>query len=216
MNITRPSRNQTLKQVAIIFVLALACYFLHLVPFVFYTILCLFLVYLLYVLGLHLFAAKHLERKWPTRVLKTLERPIFFMGDFFETPSGKQVINAGIQLSVVGISLVILLLAILSILEAGFIAQDYQKLIIVYFLITLVAIGISSSGFESFINQKLFKAIQAPYSAQVATKLIYEAYMVLLITTTLHKLEDPAKLDFWNLVALPSFATFIAWERFKG
>lgn len=210
------SKSQTLNQVAIIFVLALACYFLHFVPFVFYTILCFFLVYLLYLLGLHFFATKHPERQWPTRVLKVLERPLFFMGDFFETPSGKRVINAGIQLSVVLLSLVILALAILGILDAEFITKDYLKLFVAYLLIAIVAIEVSSKGFEQFINERIFNSIPAPYSAEVAKKMIYVAYMILLITTTLHKLEDPAKLDFWNLVAMPSFATFIAWERFKG
>ena len=216
MNITQPSKNQTLKQVAIIFVLALACYFLQLVPFVFYTILCLFLVYLLYLLGLHLFAAKHPERKWPTKVLNVLKRPLFFIVDFFESPSGKRVIDAGIQLSVVGVSLIILILVILGIIDAEFIPHDYLKLFVAYLLIAIVAIAVSSKGFERFINERVFKSIPAPYSAEVAKKLIYVVYMVLLILTTLHKLEDPSKLDFWNLVAMPSFATFIAWERFKG
>ena len=216
METIRQTNNQTLKQAMTIIVIAVVCYFLQLVPFVFYTILCLSLVYLLYLLGLHLFAAKHPERQWPTRVLKTLERPLFFVVDFFETPSGKQVINAGIQLSVVGISLVILLLAILGILDAEFIKQDYLKLFVAYLLIAIVAIGVSSKGFEQFINERIFKSIPAPYSAEVAKKLIYVAYMIVLIATTLHKIVDPTKLDFWNLVVLPSFVTFIAWERFKG
>lgn len=216
METIRQTNNQTLKQAMTIIVIAVVCYFLQLVPFVFYTILCFFLVYLLYLLGLHFFATKHPERQWPTRVLKALERPLFFMGDFFETPSGKRVINAGIQLSVVLLSLVILALVILGILDAEFITKDYLKLFVAYLLIAIVAIAVSSKGFERFINERIFKSIPAPYSAEVATKMIYVAYMVLLITTTLHKLEDPAKLDFWNLVVLPSFATFIAWERFKG
>lgn len=126
------------------------------------------------------------------------------------------MIDAGIQLSVVGVSLIILILVILGIIDAEFIKPDYLKLFLAYLLIAIVAIAVSSKGFERFINERIFKSIPAPYSAEVANKMIYVAYMVLLITTTLHKLVDPAKLDFWNLVAMPSFATFIAWERFKG
>ena len=125
------------------------------------------------------------------------------------------MIDAGIQLPVVGVSLIILILVILGIIDAEFIPQDYLKLFVAYLLIAIVAIAVSSKGFERFINERIFTSIPAPYSAEVA-KMIYVAYMVLLITTTLHKLEDPSKLDFWNLVVLPSFATFIAWERFKG
>lgn len=126
------------------------------------------------------------------------------------------MIDAGIQLSVVGVTLIILILVILGILNAEFIPQDYLKLFVAYLLIAIVAIGVSSKGFEQFINERIFNSIPAPYSAEVAKKLIYVAYMVLLILTTLHKLEDPSKLDFWNMVAMSSFATFIAWERFKG
>lgn len=126
------------------------------------------------------------------------------------------MIDAGIQLSVIGVSLIILILVILGIIDAEFIKPDYLKLFLAYLLIAIVAIGITSKDFERFINERIFKSIPAPYSAEVAKKLIYVAYMVLLILTTLHKLEDPSKLDFWNLVVLPSFATFVAWERFRS
>ncbi len=126
------------------------------------------------------------------------------------------MIDAGIQLSVIGVSLIILILVILGIIDAEFIKPDYLKLFLAYLLIAIVAIAVSSKGFERFINERIFKSIPAPYSAEVAKKLIYVEYMVLLITTTLHKLEDPSKLDFWNLVAMPSFANFVAWERFRS
>ena len=126
------------------------------------------------------------------------------------------MIDAGIQLSVIGVSLIILILVILGIIDAEFIKPDYLKLFFFFFFIAIVAIAVSSKGFERFINERIFKSIPAPYSAEVAKKLIYVEYMVLLITTTLHKLEDPSKLDFWNLVAMPSFANFVAWERFRS
>lgn len=162
------NNNQTLRRAMTIIVIAIVCYFLQLVPVVAYIILCLFLVYLLYLLGLHLFATEHPERQWPTRAIKALERPLFFIVDFFESPLGKRVIYAGIQLPVVGVSLIILILVILGILNAEFIPQDYLKLFVAYLLIAIVAIAVSSKGFERFINERIFKSIPAPYSAEVA------------------------------------------------
>ena len=57
------------------------------------------------------------------------------------------MIDAGIQLSVIGVSLIILILVILGIIDAEFIKPDYRKLFLAYLLTAIVAIAVSSKGF---------------------------------------------------------------------
>ena len=210
-------KDQALKRAFLIVLIAIALFFLQ-DSVILKILLGLVAVYCLVVLGLVVYQRRHQDKPAVHQLLCGALRPILFIGDFFGTSFGKSIINAGVQLVVVSLSFLLLLFVLLIILETNLIPNDVYKLIVTFFLMVLFAVLVTAEGFERMIN-RLFKSLDAPYSAEVTRKLVYTVYIILLILATLNCLGAldeslcTKQLDFWKLVVSPAFLTFMAWEK---